>query len=547
MRTPLIWEFRFSGINMQVLKNLNLLEHSKSLVGGTLILFFLLLCFLTSCSISSDVNPNEYSKFLQDLSAKRPYPVLRKPFEVPMLIKALEDNNEVARFNAAHDLKAIGSVGREALIPLINRYSDKDRKVAQLSFAASSRVLGEPYLPPEEPGWFFGTDKVDNPVDHLLVYLEKGNEDQKIWSLILLTKMGDSARPVVPRALSLLGDKSPNIRLQSQGFLQKVETSITSQLVDALSSKDSGIRSSACLVLGLREEKSTIDEVRKLLNDPDTSVRFSAAESMVRLGEGSSEIGNILSSGLGVVSPAKETQIVVLLNKIGYSNAVSSYYSQKVSQQKSAQGKLKEDIESRAKIASVKVRDKLLRDREKTKRATALSEDNKRKSIVEIPKLASEIETGTVPERIEALKALSVMSPYYPAAFKPMLDALNNENPSVRSQAAKLLGEQRKAEAVESLIVLLEDESVDVQDSVMAALSIIGTPEALAAISSFPEVVRKEAVNRALRDSSGQIQALVQCSDARSLCRLVLQEAGSPSETINEEAQLCAYKVQPGC
>lgn len=299
--------------------------------------------------------------------------------------------------------------------------------------------------------------------------------------------------------------------------------------------------------MGLREDQAAKEEIRKLLNDSDSSVKYSAAEALARLGETSNEIGSILSSGLGSLSPTKEAQIIKLLNKIGYNTAVNSYYSKKVSNQKQVQGKLKSDIDARARVASQKVREKLLKDRDKLKRAEATSEDNLKSALVEIPKRTAEIEHGKIPQRLAALKALASLAPYHPNAFQPILDALNNENAGVRASAAKILGDLRKVEAVDDLIAVLQDESVDVQDSAVAALTIIGTPEALNAISAFPEDMRNEAVKRALRDTSGQIQALVRCSEARSLCKLVLQDSGSPADTLNEEAAACAYQVQPGC
>lgn len=510
------------------------------------VLFILCVLAISACS-TTEINPNEYSKLFNDLQARRPYPVLRKPLETQMLIKALDEKNEIVRFNAAHDLKALGPDAREAFIPLIKKFTDKDSRVAQVSFAAARRVMGDPYIPPPPASWFFGTEKVDDPVDPLNNYIDTGNEQQKIWSFMLLTKMGNSAKKSVPRALEALADSNSNIRYHAQIFLHKVDANISKKLISSLSNKKPEIRGSASLILGLRLEKSATEDIRKLLNDSDQSVRFSAAEALARLGDTSPEVSGILSSGLGTLQPTREKQVIALLNKIGSGSTVNSYYAKKVSQQKNSQSQLKTDIEKRAKVASQKVRDKLLKDREKLKRAEILTDENIRSSKVEIPKLASTIDIGTIPQRVEAVKKLSTLAPYFPEAFDPIVDALNNEHPSVRALAAKMLGELRKTEAVDNLILVLEDESVDVQDSAVAALTIIGTPEAMNAVSAFPEDMRREAVKRALRDSQGQIQALVRCSEARSLCKLVLQESGSPDETLNEEAASCAYQVQPGC
>ena len=210
--------------------------------------------------------------------------------------------------------------------------------------------------------------------------------------------------------------------------------------------------------------------------------------------------------------------------------------------------KSKAAIKSRARSASTKVRNKLLQDRDTIRKKTALNPNNRLRSKKEIPLLNSAVVNANATQAMDALTKLTELAPYFPDAYDPLLSSLNHENPLVRAHSASLLGDLRRPKSVNSLILALEDENASVRDSAIVALLTIATPEARAAVNKFPEETKNQALRKISNTERKKLQPLVRCAEARSLCKLYLQQNGaSAKDTINEEASLCAYYVQPSC
>ena len=79
--------------------------------------------------------------------------------------------------------------------------------------------------------------------------------------------------------------------------------------------------------------------------------------------------------------------------------------------------------------------------------------------------------------------AASALARMGPPALSPLIAALNDENPSIRSGAAAALGQMGEAatDAVPALIKALDDTDASVHRSASEALKNIGTPEAMEA------------------------------------------------------------------
>src|SRR2546429_6832493 len=73
------------------------------------------------------------------------------------------------------------------------------------------------------------------------------------------------------------------------------------------------------------------------------------------------------------------------------------------------------------------------------------------------------------------------------AAVPPLLEALKDENPIRRSQAARALGEINVPDAVPALLELLHDTDGTVRESAVLALWRMGGPEAAAGLTQALE------------------------------------------------------------
>ena len=501
----------------------------------------LLLVFLFSCSATRGFSKNEYEKTVIGLSEKRPYPVLRKPSHIPILTEALKEDSAVIRYNAAHDLKALGQKARGSLVPLIECYKDVDFKVARVCFVASTKALGDPYIEPRAKGWFSSGEK--DPIENLEKYLNSGTTQQKVWSLKLLSKMGKSTKRIVNPVISSLGDSSADVRSAASDALIQTDANISQELVDNLDKH----KASISYILGKRGEKQTVEHIQPLINDSDSNVRIAAAQALLLLGVNSQQQARVLGSSLGSVSEMQRKQMISTLNSSGHSSEVSGYLNAERQKKNLNIKRTKKQIDSRAKTASRKVRNKLLRDRDETRRQNASNPNNRIRSKKQIPLLNSSVVNADATQAVEALSKLAELAPHYPDAYEPIVSSLNNQDPSVRAHSAALLGDLRKPRSVNSLILTLEDENINVRDSAIVALLSIATPEALAAVNKFPEKTKTQALRKISNTERSKLLPLVRCAEAKSLCKLYLQQTGSNMETINEESSLCAYYVQPGC
>lgn len=502
---------------------------------------------ISSCALTPELDSRAYKRLLEDLQGKRTFPVIREPVETPYLVKALQHKSAEIRFNAAQDLKALSKEAKTAVVPLIKRYSDPERRVAAMSFAAVRSIGAPTRLPKEESTWSFGQSD-PNPLPILLKHLKSKDPQVKVWSLATLADMGEAGRPAVENVLLLVRDPNSDVRAYAQDFLSKIQADITPELLAALDNEDSDVRASAAIALGMRKSVDNISQIEALLDDPSARVQFSAAEALAMLGGGTkkAEVSSILSKSLGSLAPDREKAISRLLSKIGYSGIVSSYRASVESSRREQLRTQRARAESRAEEAAERVRSKLLRDREKAQMKRLKTKENLRSAELELPRLLAVLDTGSTKQILTAIKSMTRLGRYYDPAVSSLVDALNHQQAIVRAAAAGALGELRVSSAIAALRLTLDDENLDVQDNAIAALSQIGTPKALEAISKYPAEVRTRAVRRVLR-GGGQVTPLVRCSEARSLCRMVLQQDGSSGRELRDQSSMCAYQVQPGC
>ena len=244
-----------------------------------LILTIVFLVSFSCSSVGRGYSKNEYQKTVTGLKIKRPYPVLREPYIVPILVDALKEDTPLVRFNAAHDLKALGPKARKALIPLIDCYNDVDFKVARMCYVASTKALGDPYIEPRTGNWFFSSGEKD-PADNLAMYLNSGTTQQKTWSLNLLNYMNKSVKKIITPVISSLSDSSSDVRSAAQQVLIETKADIYHDLANSLDEN----KASISYILGKRGSKNAIDLIKPLVKDSNANVRLAAAQSLLLLG-----------------------------------------------------------------------------------------------------------------------------------------------------------------------------------------------------------------------------------------------------------------------
>jgi len=512
-------------------------------------LAYLSLFFLSSCSVNPTLDSKEYQVIHQDLQSERSFPVLRKAIDVRYLIKALDDRSHIVRYNAAHDLKALGKAAKDARTPLIEKYSDTNTSVANMSFAAVSNI-GLPKEAIENDTSWSNNSKEQTILPSLEKHLSRSSANAATKALKSLTMMEAGALASVPKVISMLGKRDSAVTHEARRFLIKMPADINPLLRKALNSGNDNKKSSVMITLARRGDRNSIPEIENFLNKSSSSLRLQAAKSLAILGGSNreQEVGQVLSSYLRSARSEEKKEISALLRNLGLGNVVSSY---KMSQKKAKSQKLrsqKKNSEQRASTAAKRVRQKLRNARESKALRKNKTKENIQKAKLILPVLERSLSVGSYDQKIASIKSLGKMGTYYTPAVDVLIEALTNPAVYVKGRAALALGNLRDERAVGALILMLDDENSEVKDAAIGSLTQISTPNSLRALSHIPAKERAASVKRALRESGGTVTPLVQCSEARSLCRMFLQSGDSSAgSSINEEAKICAWKVQPGC
>lgn len=97
-----------------------------------------------------------------------------------------------------------------------------------------------------------------------------------------------------------------------------------------------------------------------------------------------------------------------------------------------------------------------------------------------------------------------------------LMRSLQSDNPTVRAQAAKGLGDMGAETAVSALCRALKDNDLAVQKNTVEALQKIGTKEALGALAQYPSVRFDEATSTFVFDPLSALVGTLQ-SDVADL------------------------------
>lgn len=141
----------------------------------------------------------------------------------------------------------------------------------------------------------------------------------------------------------------------------------------------------------------------------------------------------------------------------------------------------------------------------------ALADGKKKENIEPLAKIAKENNNQLA--RLHAMWSLGIIGREHPQAFDSMLGLLKDEDAVVRTQAAKVLGESSRADAVQPLIGLLKDAEARVR---FYAAMTLGKLKSKEAIEPVLEMAKNNAdVDRYLRHAA--VMALVNINDRKAI------------------------------
>ncbi len=276
---------------------------------------------------------------------------------------------------------------------------------------------------------------------------------------------------LVPLLNKATEDVYPTARLFALQGLQKVSRTDALKAARRMTrDTDIWVRSAAVEILG--DEGGTSNEVRKFLMSYDVPVRMAASSGLVKRGEGK-YLEEVLES-LTHPIPVRRYQAIGYLGKIG-TEAVLPHLSKLFDHAepemvfyslKALEGKTTPDM-------LPKLRELILLDNASIRQAVALAMGNLREAEPDLIPLCAD-KDGMV--KLSAALALNRMgSNSCQIVFEELL---KHSDYSVRSSAARVLGESTIPERVRLLKFALEDEHSRVRTAAVRAVGMMGGPEA---------------------------------------------------------------------
>ena len=278
---------------------------------------------------------------------------------------------------------------------------------------------------------------------------------------------------LVPLLNKATEDVYPTARLFALQGLQKVSR------VDALKAArrmtgdtDIWVRSAAVEILGDEGGPEVADEIRAFLKSYDVPMRMAASSGLVKRGEGK-YLADVLDP-LTHPIPDRRYQAIGYLGKIGNKDVLPHlaklfdhaepemvYYSLKAVEDKAMPSMLP------------KLRELIKRDNPSIRQAAALAMSNLKEAEADLIPLCAD-KDGMV--KLSAALALHRMgSDSCQIVFEELL---KHSDYSVRSSAARVLGESKIPERVRLLKTALGDEHSRVRTAAVRAVGMMGGPEA---------------------------------------------------------------------
>jgi HEAT repeat protein len=384
------------------------------------------------------------------------------PRIVPMLVKALRDNDAAKREAAVDVLGRIGPPAREAISPVLAALKDKSPAVALMAALAVAQINATRGGPAVK----VLTDALDVP-----------------GASIALADLGRFARAAVPDLVAALKPRKQSanhefIRLNAQLALARIGQPAVPALIAALKDKREGVAPLAGGALGwiLPPPKEAVPALRAALkNDRAHAAVF--ADALGRLGSlalpAAPDLAELLTDA------AARTTAAVALVRIDPHQAekvvpmlIKDLQAEDEKQRQAAvlaAARLGAAAQSAADALVTLLRDRILTEME----IVALHEIWRGA----IPGLINLLKDPDVDCRKRALLALGQIGPAEHLTIKALIAALSDRDYDVRAGAAHVLEQigPEAAEAVPALVVNLQASAALVRASAAMALGTIGT------------------------------------------------------------------------
>jgi len=383
---------------------------------------------------------------------------------VKPLIECIGDKNrELCKFAE----KVLEKIGKPAIEPLIDSLRDKDFRNKDLSVCESvMKILANIGEPAVEPliACFRDRDisirknaenaliKIgEQATKPLIVYLKDEDEIVRKHSADALEKIGYEPITNDDKITYFIAGKKWD-------ELVKIRDSAVIPLIDCLNDKNDWIRKSATECLGKIGSPKAIEPLIKMFKDEEEKVSKAAVIALAEIGQPAIE--PLISCIKGNNANAREYALETL-KKIGQpavDSLISCLTNDNPDVRESVAMVLGQIGDKRAIEPLVLcLKDKIANIQKAA--ADALEKLNYKPSNQD-----EEIIYCIAKRNLEEIKKIG------PPAVDPLIRCLKDENPLVRSFAAKSLGEIRDKRSVESLIVCLSDKDFNV--AVSAAISL---------------------------------------------------------------------------
>jgi len=189
------------------------------------------------------------------------------PEAVPALIEALEDEDKMARRNAAKALGRMGAGAKEAAPALLKALNDDDFDV-RLNATEALGGMGADAVPALSQG------------------LEAADATIRRNAAVALTKMGPEAKEALPKLNKALADEDEAVRKKAIAAISAIGDSsggAATALRDAAGDEDAFVRKNAILALAERGagEASALGAA---LSDDNIEIRNTASAALVEMG-----------------------------------------------------------------------------------------------------------------------------------------------------------------------------------------------------------------------------------------------------------------------
>ncbi|MBW2637197.1 MAG: HEAT repeat domain-containing protein, partial [Deltaproteobacteria bacterium] len=425
---------------------------------------------------------------------------------IPPLTVTLKDNNSKIRKNAAETLEKIGwspsteeekayhllanqnfddlakmeSLGTDLLIIALHDNDDDLRKKAL-------RALGNKGDPREVPP--------------IAATLKDENPEIRFESAAALKRIGDEG--AVKPLIDALEDESAEVREEAAEALAVIGSPSVEPLITALSEGRKNSRRYAARALGTIGDTRCIEPLTAALKDEDWKVVKASALSLGQIGDASAL--DPLIALLEEKDPNIREGSAEALGKIGDKRAVPSLIDALADESSFVRGKAAESLGALGDDSSLESLKQALKDNTGSVRKEAAKA---------LAKMDWEPSDADMDDRITYLISNErwdeLIKVGTPAASK-LINALDDDDETVRSKSAWILGEIKGQEAIEALIEALADSDTGVRAAASLALEQMGAP------SVHPLIVSLE--DGALRKTS--IVILGKIGDERAVAPIV--------------------------